>query len=122
MNQAEKRINNNIKQTLFDKLLKQTADSVRLSGKTISEGEIQEMASLKMFQFLTTNKEYKFTEEQRNAYETVGGTPRLDGTYTVFGEVIDGLDVVDKIASVQTDSSDKPVNDVKILKMKIVKN
>ncbi len=48
--------------------------------------------------------------------------PRLDGTYTVFGEVIEGLDVVDKIAEVSTDSSDKPVTDVRILKMKIVKN
>ena len=46
---------------------------------------------------------------------------RLDGTYTVFGEVIEGLDVVDKIASVQTDSNDKPLNDIKIIKIKIEK-
>ena len=119
LNQSEQRINNNLKQTLFNKLLKETSDSVRLSGKSISAGEIQEIASIKMFQYLTNNKEYKIPEEQRNVYKTTGGTPRLDGTYTVFGEVIEGLDIVDKIASVQTDSNDKPLTDVKILKIKI---
>jgi peptidylprolyl isomerase len=119
---AEQRINSNTKQTLFNKLLKETADSVRLSGKTISDGEIQEIASVKMFQYLTNNKDYKFSEDQRNAYKSIGGTPRLDGTYTVFGEVIEGLDVVDKIASVKTDNNDKPVTDVKIVKIKIVRN
>jgi peptidyl-prolyl cis-trans isomerase B (cyclophilin B) len=50
----------------------------------------------------------------------VGGVPRLDGTYTVFGEVTEGLDVVDKIAAVMTDNSDRPVSDIRILKMKII--
>ena len=97
---AEQRINNNIKQALFKKIIKETADSVRLSGKTAIDGEIQQIASIKMFQSLTNNKDYKIPEEQRNVYKTIGGTPRLDGTYTVFGEVIEGLDVVDKIAAV----------------------
>jgi len=119
---AEQRINSNTKQTLFNKLLKETADSVRLSGKTITDAEIQEIASVKMFQYLTNNKDYKFSEDQRNAYKSIGGTPRLDGKYTVFGEVIEGLDVVDRIASVKTDSNDRPVNDIKILKIKIIRN
>ena len=75
-----------------------------------------------MFEFLTTNKDYKIPEEQRSVYKTLGGTPRLDATYTVFGEVIEGLEVVDKIAGVQTDAADKPITDVKIIKIKIVKN
>jgi len=119
LNTAEQRINNNIKQSLFNKLLKQTADSLRLSGKTTTPGEVQEIASVKMFQFLSTSPAYKISEEQRNIYKTSGGTPRLDGTYTVFGEVVEGLEIVDKIAAVQTDSKDKPLNDVKILKIKI---
>ena len=122
LNQAELRINGNIKQNLFNKLLKETADSIGLSGKTISAAEIQEIASLKMFEYLTNTKDYKIPEDQRNVYKSIGGTPRLDGTYTVFGEVIEGLDIVDKIASVQTDANDKPITDVKILKIKIVKN
>jgi peptidyl-prolyl cis-trans isomerase B (cyclophilin B) len=56
----------------------------------------------------------KFTAEQRQAYMTIGGTPHLDGGYTVFGEVVEGLDVVDKIAAVKTGAADKPVSDVKM--------
>jgi peptidylprolyl isomerase len=122
LNTAEQRINSNKKQALFNKLIKETSDSVRLSGKTISDGEIQEIASVKMFQYLTNNKDYKRSEDQRTTYKEIGGTPRLDGTYTVFGEVTEGIDIVDKIAAVPTDSNDKPVTDVKILKIKIIKN
>ncbi len=117
---TEEKINSNIKQTLFSKLMKEIADSARLSGVPLQESEIQERASMKMFDYLTTVGDRKFTEAQINDYKTIGGVPRLDGTYTVFGEVVEGLDVVDKIAAAKTDQSDKPVNDIKILKMKLV--
>jgi len=55
-----------------------------------------------------------FSEEQQKAYTTVGGTPHLDGEYTVFGQVADGFDVIDKIAAVKTKPGDRPVEDVKI--------
>jgi peptidylprolyl isomerase len=121
LDQAEARINSNIKQNLFNKLLNETSDSARLSGKNLTSGEIQEIASVKMFEYLTAFKDYKISNDKRIIYKTLGGTPRLDGTYTVFGEVIEGIDIVDKIASVQTDSNDKPLTDVKILKIKILK-
>jgi cyclophilin family peptidyl-prolyl cis-trans isomerase len=54
----------------------------------------------------------KYTAEQRKAYTTVGGTPWLDGGYTVFGEVVSGLDVIDKIAAVPCGPGDKPVSPV----------
>ncbi len=63
---------------------------------------------------------YKFTDEQKKLYSTVGGTPHLDGDYTVFGEVIEGLDVIDKIAAVPTNPSDRPLEDVR-MKMRIEK-
>ena len=53
-----------------------------------------------------------FTEEQTEAYTTVGGTPFLDGQYTVFGEVVEGLDVVDKIQQVETHTGGRPSVDV----------
>ncbi len=62
----------------------------------------------------------KFTAEQRNSYKNIGGTPHLDGAYTVFGEVISGMDVIDAIASVKTGNADRPVNDIKMT-MKIIK-
>lgn len=65
-------------------------------------------------------KPFKFTEEQRKAYTTVGGTPHLDVAYTVFGEVTEGFDVVDKIVAVQTDANNRPLKDVK-MKMKVLK-
>ncbi len=61
------------------------------------------------------------TPEQREAYTTVGGTPHLDGQYTVFGEVLEGMDVVDAIQNVATGVADRPVEDVKIIKAEVVK-
>ncbi|MEN9443824.1 MAG: hypothetical protein RIS47_714 [Bacteroidota bacterium] len=66
------------------------------------------------------NIEYKFSPEQIRAYQTVGGTPFLDGQYTVFGEVIEGMDIVDKITEVETQKGDRPLVDIRILEMKIV--
>jgi cyclophilin family peptidyl-prolyl cis-trans isomerase len=62
----------------------------------------------------------KYTDAQKQTYETIGGTPFLDGGYTVFGEISEGLEVIDKIAAVQKDASDRPVQDVKMT-IKIVK-
>lgn len=56
----------------------------------------------------------KVSPERRKAYSTIGGTPHLDDDYTVFGEVIKGLEVIDKIAAVQTGQGDRPVQDVKM--------
>ncbi len=53
-----------------------------------------------------------FTKEEIETYTTVGGTPHLDGSYTVFGEVVSGQEVVDKIAAVQTDAFKRPIEDI----------
>ena len=62
----------------------------------------------------------KIPSYQREIYTTIGGTPHLDQGYTVYGEVVKGLDVVDKIAAVQT-SRDRPLQDVRIIKVKLMK-
>ena len=64
--------------------------------------------------------EFKFTPEQVKAYTTVGGTPHLDGAYTVFGEVLEGMDIVDKIQKIKTDRNDRPEEDVVIKKVTVI--
>jgi len=56
----------------------------------------------------------KYTDDQKKIYETIGGTPFLDGGYTVYGEITEGLDVIDKIANVDRDQSDRPKKDIKM--------
>ncbi len=63
---------------------------------------------------------YKFSDEQIKAYTTVGGTPHLDGSYTVFGEVVEGIEIVEKIAAQQTDANNRPMADIRILEMSII--
>lgn len=57
---------------------------------------------------------HHFTDKERQVYKTIGGTPFLDGGYTVFGQLIKGMDVLDKIADVSTDANDRPEKDVKM--------
>lgn len=64
---------------------------------------------------------YKFSTEQRQAYKTVGGAPHLDGTYTVFGEVVSGMEVVDRIVQVETDRQWRPLEDIRLRKITILK-
>lgn len=79
----------------------------------IVQGKKQSAAGLSQSQM-------KYTDAQKQIYETIGGTPFLDGGYTVFGEITEGLDVIDKIAAVQKDAGDRPLQDVKMT-IKIVK-
>lgn len=72
-------------------------------GRVFSEDELN---------FMEQRQNVKYTEEQRQAYTTEGGAPHLDGGYTVFGELIEGFEVLDKIASVETARGDRPVEDI----------
>lgn len=63
----------------------------------------------------------QYSAAQREVYKTQGGTPHLDGNYTVFGEVIEGMDIVDKIANEPRDKHDRPLKDIRMLKVRVVK-
>ncbi|WP_258097247.1 peptidylprolyl isomerase [Marinoscillum pacificum] len=63
---------------------------------------------------------YEIPEAHRQVYRTLGGTPHLDQNYTVFGEVVSGIEVVDSIAAVATNSLDRPIQDVRILKAEVI--
>lgn len=64
-------------------------------------------------------KPVTMTEEQVRDYTTLGGTPHLDGQYTVFGEVLEGMDTVEKIQKAQTDGHDRPLEDIRIISIKV---
>lgn len=66
-------------------------------------------------------KRYDYPEAHRNIYKTLGGAPHLDQNYTVFGEVIEGMDVVDSIAKVQTNDRGKPLSDLRIIYARMIK-
>ncbi len=70
---------------------------------------------------LETMKKYNYPESHREMYKSIGGAPNLDQNYTVFGEVIKGMNVVDSIASVETDNNDKPINDILIKSVRMIK-
>ena len=80
-----------------------------VQGRPFTDSEISSMAAM-------SGKSW--TEEQNKLYKTLGGTPFLDQDYTVFGEVVEGLDVVDKIAALPTGSQDYPLHDIRILSIK----
>lgn len=71
---------------------------------------------------LNPRGERAFTPEQREVYKTQGGTPFLDGFYTVFGQVTEGMDVVEKIVNEPRNSMDRPNKDMRMLSVKVVKN
>ena len=82
-----------------------------VQGKTFTDDQLDMMANQLHLQF---------TPQQRNVYRTIGGTPWLDMNYTVFGEVIEGMSVIDKIASVPTDSNNRPDENVTIISVTVV--
>jgi peptidyl-prolyl cis-trans isomerase B (cyclophilin B) len=86
----------------------------------IVQGRILKKSQLDALE--TANKHLPFTPEQREIYSTAGGTPHLDNAYTVFGEVVEGMDIVDQIAAVKTDQRNRPATDIKIIKAYLSSN
>lgn len=84
-----------------------------VEGKTFTDGALDSLETYRLHR--------KIDPAQREVYKTIGGTPHLDQNYTVFGEVVKGMDVVDRIAISPTDKSDRPLRDVRILKAKLIK-
>jgi len=84
----------------------------------IVQGTVYSDSQLNMLE--RTNRHLPFTPEQRNAYTILGGSPHLDNGYTVFGEVTEGHDIIDKISAVVTDERKRPISDIRIIKAYVV--
>ncbi|HJS55652.1 MAG TPA: peptidylprolyl isomerase [Chitinophagaceae bacterium] len=88
-----------------------------VEGRTFTDSGLDSLETFRM-------NGRKIPAEQREVYRTVGGTPHLDQSYTVYGDVVSGMDVVDKIAAVQTSKArdrDRPLQDIRIIKTALIK-
>jgi peptidyl-prolyl cis-trans isomerase B (cyclophilin B) len=83
-----------------------------VQGQSLSDGMLDQIEGM---------KKIKYTPEQRSLYKEKGGTPFLDRDYTVFGELVEGFDVLDKISAVARDRGDRPNEDVMIIKATLIK-
>lgn len=120
--QLQARINNSMAQSIFNGLAQQHMDEIRamqaagdqaglkaLQDKLVAETEAQIAAN-----------PFTLTPEMKKAYAEVGGAPHLDGQYTVFGEVIEGMEVIDNIEKVETDRNDRPTTDIRIISTTVI--
>lgn len=112
------------KQGIFQQLASERQDDIRrmqMAGDNAGLESLRQQLIAITEETAANDSAPAMTSEQREAYSTVGGAPHLDGQYTVFGQVEQGMDVVDKIERVATDGQDRPVDDIKIVSMSIVK-
>ncbi len=113
---VEKSVNNPIKIKLKKKYYlpyKEELQKLKSENPQEFNKRLREIKEKIAFEYALSNK-LEFSEEQRKVYTTIGGLPELDDDYTVFGEVVSGFDVVNKIASLKVDKNDRPYTDVKI--------
>ena len=119
----EQQMNENKLTTIFNSLAQKHMKEIYKMRKANDEDglyDLQEKLFAQAQEEAAKGPDFHFTKEQVEAYTTVGGTPHLDGEYTVFGEVVEGMDIVDKIQNVKTDRSDRPEEDVKIVKVSLL--
>ena len=93
---------------------------LRKAGDNEALLEFQDSLEAQAYAQYKEEEPFMFTPEQLAAYSTIGGAPHLDGAYTVFGQVVSGIETVEKIEGTKTGKADRPVENVRILKMSVV--
>jgi len=114
--------NEKLEQSYMRQLIRENEDSLKFyqqSGNQVAIGILSDRLRTEALAKVEKTP-FKLTDEQRAVYTTVGGTPHLDGNYTVFGQVIEGLSVIDAIAAQPTGALDRPEKDIR-MEIKIIK-
>lgn len=106
-------------QSYFMELQRQNMDTIRQLRLAKDSVGLENLRQELIKQTEANVKPTTMTEEMARDYTTIGGTPHLDGQYTVFGEVLDGMETVEKIQKAETDGRDRPVEDIRILSIKV---
>ncbi|MBO4561238.1 MAG: peptidylprolyl isomerase [Bacteroidaceae bacterium] len=120
----EEQMNSQQAENTFNLLCAQNRDSImklQIANDTDGLLKLQEELIAKTEAMVKEAGPFRFTKEQADAYMTEGGAPFLDNQYTVFGEVVDGMKVIDKIESAGTDIHDRPRKDIRIITMELIK-
>lgn len=118
----ENKINEQREEALFDSLARQHMKEIykmRKAGDNAGLLELQDTLEAQARELADKEEKFRFTPEQIKAYSTIGGAPHLDGSYTVFGEVTEGMEVVDNIEIAKTNRADRPIENIRILKANI---
>ncbi len=115
LRKMEKSINMGKENNVFEQLVRQNVDKIkdlRLARDQKGLMKLQEELIEEAQKIVAESDPFKFTPEQEEAYTTIGGTPFLDNEYTVYGEVVDGFEVIEAIEKVKTNKSDRPNEDI----------
>lgn len=118
----ENKINEQREEALFDSLARQHMKEIykmRKAGDNAGLLELQDTLEAQARELADKEEKFRFTPEQIKAYSTIGGAPHLDGSYSVFGEVTEGMEVVDNIEIAKTNRADRPIENIRILKASI---
>lgn len=119
----ENQINEQREENIFNSLAQKHMKEIykmRKAGDNEGLLELQDTLESQASAMAMEEEPFKFTKKQIDAYTTIGGTPHLDGAYTVFGEVIEGMDTIEKIENSKTGRADRPTNDIRILKATVL--
>lgn len=124
LKQMEKQLENRLKQSIFARLQAENKSKIM---ELYRSGDKAELAILRDTLIGKTEleaekrkDEAKLTEEQKEIYKTVGGVPFLDNQYTVYGEVVDGMEVVEKIEKSKTNRQDRPTENISIISVEVL--
>jgi cyclophilin family peptidyl-prolyl cis-trans isomerase len=115
------RINTGIRDGIYYRFLQEERAKQDSAEVKLTPAEIQELAAVRANQYLESTPPYVIPAAHRAVYMTEGGTPHLDMNYTVFGQVIEGMDVIDKLAKMKDEAGNPVTTEKRILKAEIVK-